>query len=141
MRLRVARSRLATVLFMALGLGAAASVGFSDLARPLAWALALGCLAWGTWLASREWRRPVLDLVIAGPVRGGGGVPVHVDGRPGHWRFTAWRGPLCVLTLDVEHDVRRVVLWPDVIDAAQRRELRLRAPREPGAAGAASVAP
>lgn len=129
------------VLYAALGLGAAASILLSDMPAIAAWPAALACTAWATWLVWREHRRTPVTLVVGAPRRDGAPVPVHLDAVAGHWTAAAWRGPLCVMTLAFEGHVRRLVLWPDVTGAVVRRELRLRAPRQSGAGGRASMAP
>ena len=134
-------SRLAMASCAALGLGAVASIGLSDLPATGAWPAAIACMGWGLWLAWRERRRTPVALVVGAPRRGGGRVPVHLDAIAGDWIAATWRGPLCVMTLAIDGRTQRLVLWPDVTGAAVRRELRLRAPRQAGAGDAASMAP
>lgn len=141
LRLTLGASRLAMALYATAGLGAAASILLSDMPAGPARAAAIACVAWGLWLARREWRRAPVELVIGAPARGDAPVRIHLDAVAGDWTGTTWRGPLCVLTLGIEGRTRRLVLWPDVADAAARRELRLRAPRRAGVGRRASVAP
>lgn len=141
LRLTLGASRLAVVLYAALGFGAAVSLLLSDMPVAFAWPVALACVAWGTWLAWRERGPMPITLVVGAPRRDGAPVPVHLDAVAGHWTTAAWRGPLCVMTLAVEGRARRLVLWPDVAGAAVRRELRLRAPRRGAVGGRASMAP
>lgn len=141
LRLDVGRSRLAWGLLCALGFGCALSAMLSDLPAAVAGLVAAGALGWAGALAWRGWRLGAQALVIGAPARGAAATPVHVDGQLLQWVDTAWRGPLCVLVLQAPGGMQRLVLWPDVTDAATRRELRLRAPRSGQPARTASVAP
>lgn len=120
------------------GLGALAgiSVWWSEMPRAVAAPLALLAAGYGVWLAGRERRRPVRQLVW--PVQG----PPMIDGMALAEAQLRWRGPLAFLRWRcAEGRVRRLAWWPDVLPAAARRELRLAALESSDAASAASVAP
>ena len=76
----------------------------SELPRPWAWLLAADAAVWGLWLAWREARKPPRSLEW--PLPGA---------------TLAWRGPLLFLRAPG----LRLAWWPDTLDAATRRELRV----------------
>ncbi|MGO1071764.1 hypothetical protein [Lysobacter sp. CA199] len=104
---------------IALGALAAFSVLACELPRPAALPLAAVALAWGVWSARREARRPSQLLVIAGGRATLAGGPIS-DLR------LQWRGWLARLDFTGPDGRRqRLAWWPDTLDAAGRRELRL----------------
>lgn len=116
---------------------AAGSVLVSEMPRLAAWPLALAAVAYGGWLAHREWRRPRKTFVF--PY---GDAPVLVDGRPVTHVALQWRGPLAFLRWrDETGRLHRVAWWPDTLPASRRRELRLAAAAREAAPGRASMAP
>jgi toxin CptA len=108
----------------ALGVLGAASVLASEMPVWAAWPLATLAIAYGAWLARREWRRPVQQL--AWPL----GRPPLLGGVPLHDAVLAWRGPLAFLGWrDASGRRRQLCWWPDTLDRVARRELRLAAKR------------
>lgn len=126
---------LAASLAMLGALGAFSSLA-SEAPAGVAWPVALASAAVGALLANRHLQQPRLQLVWS-PGRG-----LEVDGhRVGDARL-AWRGPLAFLDwLDHDGRRRRVSWWPDTLDAAGRRELRLAAMAAMPSLDAPSMAP
>jgi toxin CptA len=115
---------------------AAWSVLASELPPAAAWPLALLAVGEGSRLARGTLRSPPRTLVW--PLDG---MPT-LDGVALREPELHWRGPLAFLRWrDAGGRVRRLTLWPDVLPAAARRELRLAALEGSGAAPAASMAP
>ena len=127
--------RLGAILIVLAVLAACSLVG-SDLPRAWPWPLAICAGLLGIRDARRYLRgKPVHLLVPAG--RG----VVQCDGAPVHDLQVAWRGPLAFLRWHGgDARVRRVVFWPDRLDAGARRELKLAMQRREAAAGAPSMA-
>lgn len=120
----------------ALALLAPLSVLASGLPPPLAWPGALLALACGALELRRLAARP--RCVLSLPAGAG---PAHCDGEPVRALRVAWRGPLVFLRWRTPAGrVRRLAFWPDTLDAAGRRELRLVLQRREAAAITASVA-
>ena len=116
-------------------LGAFASLA-SEAPAGLAALLASASLATGAWLAHRELRRPCRSLVWSS------GRGLEVDGERVEDPRLAWRGPLAFLDWrDADGRRCRVSWWPDTLDAAGRRELRLAAMDASPPPGAPSMAP
>ena len=120
-RLEIGRSRWQQVALSGLTVAAVGAALTCELPDALAWCLALVAGSHGLWLQRGLGRRPVFTLSIpAGPGQPSvAGVPVtglHVRWR-GPMAFLDWRGP--------DGRLRRQVLWPDVLPAAARRELKL----------------
>ena len=123
--------------------GAVASVGalgipawwLSESPRGLAIVAGLAGLAWALWLAWRELARPVVTIVLqpSGSVAVDG---MQVDGFDVSWRSVLVGVQWC----SSERTVRRLA-FPDAIDAAGRRELRLWALQRREDAPPAAVAP
>ncbi len=116
-------SRLLAALLILLGLLAACAVLASEMPRAAAW-----CVAAAAWLHAL--RGAALECGKA-PVRvlwdGNAGV-VSVDGTRVTDAELHWRGPLAFLRWrDAQRRVHRLDFWPDVLDAQQRRALRLAA--------------
>ncbi|QOY61893.1 hypothetical protein INQ40_07930 [Lysobacter sp. H21R4] len=114
---------------------AALSLLVSGFPRVVTWPGAVLAVAWGI----REWRRematPVVEIEIDGPI-------VQVDDEPVTDFQVFWRGPLSFARWrDAERRVHRLAWWPDTLDAAGRRELRLALPAQTPARGRRSVAP
>lgn len=128
-------SRLLRALLGGLGVTAAGAVLLSGMPAPSSIPLAAAALA-GGWLAG-GWLAGVRDA--ARPARvvlwdGHSGV-VRVDGVAVCEPCLSWRGALaCLAWRDACGRRQRLLFWPDVLDARQRRELRL-------AAGPASASP
>ncbi|TXH72259.1 MAG: hypothetical protein E6Q88_06625 [Lysobacteraceae bacterium] len=98
------------------------SVLRSEMPAWIAWPLAVVACVWGLWLSIREARRPNLQLTVD-PQSG-----ATVSGRPVHGFAIDWRGPLLFLSWsDAGGRRQRRSVWPDVLDARTRRELRLAA--------------
>jgi len=129
-------SRLLAGVLALLGVLGGLSAVASEAPGWLAVTLALASPAAGTALAGRELRRPNLQLVWA-PDRG-----LAVDGRRVQDPVLLWRGPLAFLEWnDHTGRRRRVSWWPDTLDAAARRELRLAAIAASTSRHAPSMAP
>ena len=103
---------------------------------PLAVAAVAGVagLACALWLARRELRRAPVAIVL-----GNHGV-VEIDGEAVAHFDVAWRGPLTTLAWQRGDRTTRRIAFPDALDPAARRELRLHALRREDSAPAA-VAP
>ena len=113
-------SRWVTAALCALAVLAPLSLWASNLPAVLAGsaaALAAGWAGWSAWRHARSVPLPIVvpaegDVTVAGEV---------VDGFDVRWRgalaFLSWR--------DGAGRMHRLALWPDVLDPATRRELRL----------------
>jgi toxin CptA len=120
-----------------LGLLAAIAVTASEL--PWMVAVPATCIAlfYGEWLARRESRRGVAEIVI----------PTHeavptIDGSPMEDLQVQWRGPLAFLRWRDEQGRRRYLQgWPDNLAPGERRELRLAMAARTPAHSPRSVAP
>jgi toxin CptA len=109
------------MMLRVLGSLAAIAVVASEL--PGMVAVPLGCVAivYGEWLARRENRRQVAEIVIP-PNEA---VPT-INGSPIEDLQVQWRGPLVFLHWRDEQGRRRYLQgWPDNLAPGQRRELRL----------------
>ncbi len=136
-RLEWQPSRLLAGVLLMLGVLAAVAVLASEIPRLSAWPLALLAVGYGIWLACRELRRPRRNLVIAT-----GDVRAMLDDVPVTGFDVQWRGPLTFLQWREAKGVRqRVQLWPDTLDAAGRRELRLAMIARRAAPATGSMAP
>lgn len=120
-------SRWLACTLVVLGLMAALSLWLSAL--PLAAKLVAmpAALAEGLRLARRHLASPPLAVDWLG-----GGDPAYLTGAAGVTRLDAvsarLRGPLGSLSgTDAQGNVRRLGWWPDTLDAAGRRQLRLAA--------------
>jgi toxin CptA len=113
-------SRWVTVALWSLTALAPLSLWASDLPGVLAWPLAL-CVGGGAaWSALRHQRAASMAIVV--PAEG----EVTVAGQAVEGFDVAWRGALAFLSWqDGAGRDRRLALWPDVLDPATRRELRL----------------
>lgn len=129
-------SRWLTAALLALALLAPFSLLASDLPPIVAWPLALLAGAWGI----REVRRHVLQPPRALVIPGGLG-EARCDEMPMASLRVRWRGPLGFLCWrDPDGRTRRLVLWPDILPAAARRELKLAMQQRETAGGGASMA-
>jgi len=130
-------SRVCALMLWALALLAPLSVLASELPAALAWPVALLVGLSGARGARKSLRAPPQRLILAGPESEAScnGVPI-MDLR------LRWRGPLAFLDWrsPAAGDRQRLVFWPDVLDAAARRELRLAARRLDAVWKTASVA-
>ena len=130
-------SRVCTLILALLTLLAPFSVLASGLAPGEAWPLALLAAVHGLRIV-RIYRRSVArDLLIPGS-----GAEARCDGDPMIELRVRWRGPLAFLEWrgHAGGPRRRLVFWPDVLDARARRELRLAMRAREAALGRASVA-
>lgn len=109
--------------------------GLSDAPAPLAWLGGAAWIAGACRLALRELGRST-TLLVLGADRAG-----ELDGRPIDQLGVDWRGPFYVIAWRERGRRARWFAFPDALDGASRRELRLWAPpaRERGAT--AAVAP
>jgi len=109
----------------------------SDLAPRQAWSLGALALGYGLWLAYRQSRKPLHDIVIHDADG-----RVEVDGERVDDFHVDWRGVLAFARWrDREGRSHRRVWWPDTLPADARRELRLAAPVETSPRAPASMAP
>ena len=116
---------------------AAFAVLASEMPRPAAWPLALLVIVHGAGMAWRQMRQPRRRFEFAGQDR-----PVRLDGRQVGDASVTWRGPLAfVCWRDPGGAWRTLAWWPDTLDRAARRELRLTAPLRRAAQRTGSVAP
>lgn len=128
-------SRWLVALLVMLGAFAALSVVASDLPTMIAWPCAGLVALWAGWLARRETMRPTIELQIRDGV-------VSVDGRVVEQFQLEWRAALVFARWrDLDNRQRRLVWWPDTLDQAGRRELRLAAPVETPTRTSHSMAP
>lgn len=121
---------------LALALMSPVAVLACDLPRWAAWPLAILVMVAALALARREWRGPVVPVVIDGA-----GTAL-VDGREVSGFHVAWRGPIAFVSWrDSGGAAHRHGLWPDTLPPALRRELRLAAPGDGAVRRRDSVAP
>lgn len=110
---------------LALAAMAPFAVLVSDMPRAAAWPLAVIALSAGVFSAWRERRQPIHAVVIDAA-----GV-ASVDGIAVERLQVDWRGPLAFVSWrDRDGRTFRRSLWPDTLNAAGRRELRLAADRD-----------
>ena len=112
-------SRLVAGALVSLGLLAAVSAGLSAAPRAVALALGLVALGGSVIAARREMRRSSLrlDFLADGRVMAGASPLDDVRLR--------WQGPIAILDARDGGRPLRLLGWPDQLDAASRRELRL----------------
>lgn len=133
-RIEAGRSRLLTGCLAALGPVGAACWWMSAAPALLA---AAGSSMWivvAASLARREWGRATRSVVL-------GAGAACIDGRPVDGFSVDWRGMLTILEWRDSGRAVRWLLFPDVVDAAQRRELRLWALARRERGSTAAVAP
>lgn len=112
------------------------SVLLSGMPRLAAWPLAIAGACLGAWYARREAQRPT-ETVVVHPEAG-----VSVEGRTVEGFRLEWRGPFAFLYwIDGAGRAQRRSLWPDRMDAALRRELRLASAAGDAVRGRGPVAP
>lgn len=117
-------SRLLACALCLLGVLGALSALASEMPGALAWPVAAAALAWALSLARAEVVRPA--RVLTWPATG---APL-LDGVPLQTVRLRWRGPLAFLHWRSEDGrTGRLAWWPDTLDPAARRELRLAAER------------
>ncbi|RPE81776.1 hypothetical protein [Vulcaniibacterium tengchongense] len=130
-------SRLLAGALSVSGMLAAAAVWASEAPWPVAAPLSLAAATQGVRLARRELRRRPRALAIA--ARAG---QVRVDGEPVEAFALRWRGTLAFAQYrDRDGRRHRLAWWPDTLDPASRRELRLAVPVQAPARSARSMAP
>lgn len=135
-RFELGPSRWLVGALVLLAMLAPLSVWLSGMPRLAAWPLALAGAGLGAWLARREARRPV-ERVVVHPEAG-----ASVDGRNVDDFAVDWRGPLAFLRwTDAAGRRQRRSLWPDRLDSALRRELRLASAAADAVRGRGPVAP
>ncbi|WP_235318621.1 hypothetical protein [Lysobacter sp. A03] len=114
---------------------AALSLLLSGFPRAVTWPGAVLALSWGVRESRREAAKPALEVELDGEV-------VKVDGHTVADFRVFWRGPLTFARWrDSEHCLHRLAWWPDTLDPASRRELRLALPPQTPARRRRSVAP
>jgi toxin CptA len=113
-------SRWVTAALCALAVLAPLSIWASNLPAVLAWPLAIVAAGWAAGSAWRHARTAPLPIVV--PAEG----DVTVAGQAVDGFDVRWRGALAFLSWrDGAGRGHRLALWPDVLDPATRRELRL----------------
>ena len=120
---------------MALGVVGAAGLFLSDLPTWMALIASPVCVVWGLVLARNERRRAPQRLVLRAD-----GTAWLDDGAIEALQVD-WQGPIAAFAWLRDGRRERCVTWPDVLDAATRRELRLWLLTRPSRAAAAAVAP
>ena len=136
-RLEWRPSRLLATLLIVMGLLGAAAALASEAPRGAAWLLAAASVLHGMHASRRERARPPRHVVWDGHA----GLVLR-DGVAVDAARLAWRGPLaCVSWRGVDARRQRLLFWPDVLDARQRRELRLAAGTTAASPERASMAP
>jgi toxin CptA len=109
-----------TAALCALAVLAPLSIWASNLPAMVAWPLAVVAAGWAAGAAWRHARTAPLPIVV--PVEG----DVTVAGQVVDGFDVRWRGALAFLSWrDGAGRGHRLALWPDVLDPATRRELRL----------------
>jgi toxin CptA len=135
-RFELRPSRWAIGGVLALSVLAPLAVLASGMPRAFAWPLALLACAVGLWSARTEARRPARLLVVDGDGR------ATVDGIAAGDLRIDWRGPLAfVAWRDASGRRVRGSFWPDTLDTAGRRELRLAVDRIDAGRRAGRMAP
>ncbi len=113
-------SRWVTAALCALAVLAPLSIWASNLPAIVAWPLAAVVAGWAAGSAWHHARIPPLPIVV--PAEG----DVTVAGQAVDGFDVRWRGALAFLSWrDGAGRGHRLALWPDVLDPATRRELRL----------------
>jgi toxin CptA len=124
-------------MLLALGLLSGLAVIAAEVPMPVSIPLALMTTGYGLWLAHRELRRITHGLVI--PLNE---MAATIDGVEMNDFQVQWRGPLAFLQwLGADGRRHRLQGWPDNLDAAARRELRLATAARTPSRSARSVAP
>lgn len=134
-RLQWRPSRTLAAALVALGLLAGFSVLMSELPAALAVPLAAAAGLWAFVGARRELRRPPRRLRIRADRASLDDAPITALSL--HWR--GWLARLDFTGADGRRE--RLLWWPDTLDAAARRELRLAVAVSAPARDARSVAP
>ncbi|HEY0662831.1 MAG TPA: hypothetical protein VGD21_16090 [Lysobacter sp.] len=136
-RLEWQASRLLAAMLLAIGLLSALAVMATELPWQLSMPIALTATGYGAWLARSELRRPTRCLVI--PMNE---TAATIDDQPMTGLELQWRGPLAFLQWrDASGRRQRLQGWPDVLDAASRRELQLAMAARTPARSSRSMAP
>lgn len=134
-RIELRPSRMLAATLVALGVGGALGWFLID-AGPLLAACGAGAgLVWALRLAAAEAARPRLEIVLCADGR------VTVDGRGVEAFGADWRGPLTALSWRSGGRLERRLAFPDAVDSASRRELRLWLLAQREHAAPAAVAP
>ena len=129
------RSPLLAAAILLIGLLGIPSWWSSDAPGGVAILAGLAGLAWALVLARREFVRPSVAIVLQASGTS------TVDGEVVDRLEVSWRGPLTAIAWrSCGRTVRRLV-FPDAIDAAARRDLRLWALTRREDTSAAAVAP
>lgn len=135
-RFELGPSRWLVGALVLLAILAPLSVWLSGMPRWAAWPLAFACGCLGAWFARREAKRPI-ERVVVHPEAG-----ASVDGRNVDGFAVDWRGPLAFLRwTDAAGRRQRRSLWPDRLDPALRRELRLASAAVDAVRGRGPMAP
>lgn len=124
-RLAWRRSRWLQAMLCLLAVAAVAAMWLSDLPRPVCIVVDALVLGYMAWLLHRESRRPAC---VFARVSDAAEWRIESEGRVETLRHVdaSFRGRLVVLTLEeATGKARRYVWWPDTLDAAGRRMLRL----------------
>lgn len=104
-----------------LGVLAALAVACSDVPTVAVWPLAGIASVYGMFLSWHEGRKPTRRLCWWRDSNG-----LEIDGIAVMSARLYWRGPLTILNWkDADGRCHHLLWWPDTLDAAARRELRL----------------
>ena len=123
-------SRHGAVALSLLTLLAPFSLLASDLPTPWALAAALPVLVAGGRVTWRYGHQPRLALVVPAGI-----APASRDGSPVERLEVLWRGPLAFARWNEGDACRRVVFFPDTLQAPARRALKLAMQRRQAVAG------
>lgn len=135
-RFELRASRWPVAALLALSALAPLAVLASEMPRGFAWPLAFAACATALWRARVEARRPARLIVVDGDGQ------TTVDGAAVSDLRVDWRGPLAfVAWREASGRIARGSFWPDTLDAAGRRELRLAADRIDAGRRAGRMAP
>lgn len=109
----------------------------SEIPHLFAWPSIAVAIVYGLRLLYRERARPKVSIIVVPSTDGS-----IVDNRPVTDLRVRWRGPLALLSWREQSGKRgQLMFWPDVLNPAARRELRLAAPVASRAPPSASMAP
>ncbi|KAF1017597.1 MAG: hypothetical protein GAK31_00865 [Stenotrophomonas maltophilia] len=134
-RLEWRPSRLQACLQLGVLLAAPGLLSASDLPPALFWPVLLGVWVLGLAQIGLAQRRPRRQLLLAALPE-----PLQLDGQPLSAPQLRVRGPWLLLRGHTGRS-QRLLFWPDVLDRAQRRELRLAVAERSVSRGPRSVAP
>lgn len=119
-----------------MGVAAAIALMSCALSRGYAIPAALCILGYSAWRCCKDLQRPACQLLVP-PAPS----PVLVDGEQATNVELLERGPLLMLRWKAKSRSDSCVFWPDILNCAQRRELRLAVRARAVSRDAPTVAP